>query len=151
MELDQIERIARASREFTDTHDGVTVTIRVPTRHEVRVALLQSVAGTPEAKLLEAQRTLLLAAVVSWSGVLVRHLVPDVAEETPVNHEPLAVQILLDSQPQWADRWQDLLVTRMAERRRVEETAEKKSVSASLGAKPKPMRSRAAARSLRTS
>lgn len=151
MDLDQIQRIARASREFSDTHDGVTVTIRIPTRHEVRVALLQSTASTPEAKLLDAQRTLLLAAVVAWSGVVVRHLVPDVADDTLVDHEPLAVQILLDAQPQWTDRWQDLLVARMAERRRVEETAEKKSVSASHGAKPKPMRSRAAARSLRTS
>lgn len=151
MELDQIERIARASREFTDSHDGVTVTIRIPTRHETRAALAQSSSATPEGRLVEAQRSLLLKAIVAWSGVLVRHLVPDVPEETPVDHAPLAVQILLDAQPDWADRWQDLLAGRMAERRQMEETAEKKSLSASPGAKPKPMRSPGAARSLRTS
>lgn len=150
MELDQIERIARASREFTDTFEGVTVTMRIPTRHEVRLAIAQSPAETPEARLLKAQRAMLIDAVVGWSGVQVKHLVPDVPEDGGVDHHRSAVEILLDAQPHWAERWQELLVNRMAERRSVEESAEKKSLSASPGAKPQPMRRQKAARSSRT-
>lgn len=130
MELDDIRRQALAAREFERAVDHATFTLRIPTRHEVTIAVRRAAAKTlagdsDPAHLLLLERMLLEAAIVRWSGLTVRDILPahELAEDLP--HEPGAVGLLLDAQPDWARELGMALFDRMAARRDAQDTAAK--------------------------
>ena len=50
---------------------------------------------------LRFHRALLVLAVVGWSGVTVRHVLPTHATDEAFDFEPGAVEVLFDAQPEW--------------------------------------------------
>jgi len=130
MDLQTIQRLALAAREFSpEPLPGqgarVSVTLRVPTRHEVQLALRRCQAGADTAGMLLLERALLEQAVVAWAGVQVRDVLPDHPNDDAMPLEPGAVPLLLDAQPDWAQAWATALLERMRQARQVEEAAEK--------------------------
>lgn len=130
MELDDIRRQALAAREFPVVIEHatrvITCTLRIPTRHETRVALQRAGPADDAARLLVAERLLLEGALVAWSGVRVCDVL---AEHDPADLQmPFdrgAVPLLLDAQPAWASALGLQLVDRMAQRNAAQDTATK--------------------------
>jgi hypothetical protein len=74
------------------------------------------------------QRTLLLIAVVAWSGVLVSDVLPShaqAADALPWAED--AVAMLLDAQPDWEKELGAALMQRLADRKTKKDTAAKNS------------------------
>lgn len=130
MELDDIRRQALAAREFPVAIEHasrrISFTLRIPTRHETRIALQRAGPQDDAARLLVAERLLLEGAVVAWIGVRIGDVLPE--------HEPgsdelaferSAVGLLLDAQPAWASELGLQLVDRMAQRNTAQDTAAK--------------------------
>jgi hypothetical protein len=134
MELDDIRRQALAAREFQKVIEHVTFTLRLPTRYEVTLAARRSAArgatldGSTDndpAHLLILERLLLEQAVVRWSGLRLRNVLPDEATDEDITHSSGAVPLLLDAQPDWARELGVALFDRMAQRRERQDTAAK--------------------------
>lgn len=137
MELDDIRRHALAAREFQRVIEHATFTLRLSTRFEVTVAARRSgarlagVGGEPEqadpAHLLILERLLLEQAVVRWSGLRLRDVLPehDTSADDDLPHSAAAVPLLLDAQPDWARELGIALFDRMAQRREAQDTAAK--------------------------
>lgn len=125
MELDDIRRHALAAREFQKVIEHATFTLRIPTRHETQLAIRRGGPSDDVARLLVAERLLLEGALVRWSGVRVQDVLADheFAEDLP--HEPAAVPLLLDAQPDWAHQLGVALMDAMASRQAAQDTAEK--------------------------
>ena len=127
MELDDIRRKAAAARQFTHEVGGASFTLRAPTKIEssvlyTRVAVVDG--GSDRAAMIRWQRAMLLQAIVGWSGVMLRHVLPD-ADGSVMAFEPGAAEVLLDAQPDWEESLTAALLDHLAKRRAVEDTAAK--------------------------
>lgn len=127
-ELDYLRRKALAARQFdVQLAAGVVVNMRVPTRHDTVLAYADAAGRSRAAKEASWQRQLLLSAVVGWSGVLARHVLPSIEQggDDPLVFEPGATELLLDAQEDWAEQLLAELVQRVDKRRSAEDTAAK--------------------------
>jgi hypothetical protein len=127
-ELDYISRKARAAREFEHPAGPGIFRLRVPTKLESSVAFAESMAGKKKrdsATSLRFERALVLLAVVGWSGVTVRHVLPEHASEEAFEFEDGAAEVLFDAQPEWEGELLQALMHRIAQRQAVEDTAAK--------------------------
>lgn len=131
MDLEQLRRAALASREFfapaVPGFDGVTATLRVPTRFEVQIALKRCGGDDDAARLITLERMVLSAAIVGWTGARITDILPDHPNDDPLVFEPGAVPLLLDAQPDLAQAWGLALFERMRETRDRVGDAEKNS------------------------
>jgi len=127
-ELDYLRRKALAARQFdVQLAAGVVATLRIPTRHQSMVAYMEASGGTKAANQVRWQRQLLLLAIVGWSGVLARHVLPSMEQggDDPLAFEAGAVELLLDAQEDWAEQILAELVQRLDQRQATEDTAAK--------------------------
>jgi len=133
MDLADLKRYATAAREFSVAVGAADaprhITLRLPTQHEVVLAArrsgLHGVVDDAAAHVV-LQRTLLLCAMVAWSGVVVGDVLP----EHPQASDALecsadAAALLLDAQPAWEQELGYALMERMAERKALKDTAAK--------------------------
>ncbi len=128
MDLADIQRQALAARELpapAQAAGRVTATLRVPTRHEVQLVLRRCRAHDDSAATLVVERALLEQALVAWAGVQVRDVLPGHPNDDAMPHEPGAVSLLLDAQPDWAQAWGSALFARMSQASQIQEAAEK--------------------------
>ena len=117
------------AREFSETIEGRSFTLRVPTRHETLVAA-RSLGGRLSedlAGLMLLQRALLEGAVVAWSAVTVADLLdvqePEASQAVPHSRE--AVLLLLDFKTEWAKTLGNALSDRLQARNAAIETEQK--------------------------
>lgn len=115
--LADIKARAIKAREFAHVIGDCTFTLLTPTRQELRQVAyehgLRALDG-PELALLQYHLT--VRHVVGWTGVRVRHLMPDVVAAdagSPVPASPDTVALLLDAQPEWADQLGTELLARV--------------------------------------
>lgn len=137
MDLEEIKRLALVARQFDVTvgpEDAPRfISLRLPTQHEVvlatRRAGLHRMADDMAAHVV-LQRALLVSSVIAWSRVTVGDVLPDspAAAELLV-YEPGAVELLLDAKPEWEEHLGAELLSRLAQRRAVQDTAAKNSGS----------------------
>lgn len=125
MDLDDIRRQALAAREFQRVIEHATFTLRIPTRHETTLAIRRAGPLEDEARLLVAERLLLEGAIVRWSGVRVRDVLPGHELAEDLAYDRSAVGLLLDAQPDWARELGLAMVDHMAARNAAQDTAEK--------------------------
>lgn len=133
MELEDLRHRALAARQFEviveDGVDGigeVTMTLRVPTRHESSVAYMDSTGDGRRSVEVRFERALLVRSVMAWSGVKVSHVVPDSPQASDaIDLHPDAVALVLDAQPAWEDKLLPELVRRLGERYARLDTASK--------------------------
>lgn len=106
--LADLRRAFDAAREFTlyvgpdDATPRRSLTLRLPTEHEVRVASLRAGVRTMSdpAALALLERQLLVQSVVGWAGMRRCDLLPHEPADALEFH-PGAVELLLDAQPEW--------------------------------------------------
>jgi hypothetical protein len=127
MDLDYIRRRAEAARLFQRTVGGCSFELRRPTKLQTSVAFAEARAastGAPAAAHVRFQRLVLLQALVGWSGVLVRHVLPGhEGGDEPFAFEPGAVEVLLDAQPEWESGLLSELLAEADRHRQAEEAA----------------------------
>lgn len=120
MDLATLQARAQAAREFEHTIGDVTYRLRVPTRTEVLTAAQRSGAMRTQgdaAGYLLLQRATTEIAVIGWTGLRVRHLLPqDPDGNTPLAWEEGAVPLVLDAQPDHADELGEVIGQRLKAR-----------------------------------
>ena len=129
----RLEAAALKAREFTHQIGERSYTLRVPTRTEVqetahRRGLLQDGYSSVVPKLLNTY--LLRAAVVGWTGVRERDVLPG-GEGAPLPWSPRAVALLLEARTVDADALGQALDERIAQRDAAIEADAKNSPPAS--------------------
>jgi hypothetical protein len=133
MDLADIKRLALAAREFSQPVGPEkaprSITLRVPTQHQITLAALRSgmrSMADDQAATAVLERALLLGSVVAWSGVVVGDVLPQHPQaKEALELEAGSVELLLDANPEWAATLGRALLAKMAERREVQDTAEK--------------------------
>jgi len=128
MDLADIRRKAQAARQFDHAIGVAGFTLRVPTKLESSIAWSQSVAQSRQGggeHHLRWHRELLTLAVVGWSGVMVRDVLPTCEVAEALVLEPGAAELLFDAQPAWEEQLLTALLEHLAKRSAVEDTAEK--------------------------
>lgn len=127
MDLDYIRRHAEAARLFQCSVGGCSFQLRLPTKLQTSVAYAEARAASPAggmgAATVRFQRLVLLQALVGWSGVLVRHVLPGHEGAEPFAFEPGAAEVLLDAQPAWESELLAELLAEVDRRRLAEEAA----------------------------
>lgn len=123
-DIADLKRKAEAAREFVVRVGAASYTLRLPTRHEIDVAVLRSRGDADPALPAVLTRRLLEGAVVAWSGVTHQQLAPGAGSDT-AELVPGAVALLLDNDPATAEALLEAFVTRSAERNARLEAAEK--------------------------
>lgn len=103
MDWAAIQAQQRAAREIEAPAGGHSFTLRVPTRHEVNVAVARLLVANGDGSVALLQRKLLELAIVGWNGPRMRDLLPASDDATPLPCEPAAVPLLLDEQPELED------------------------------------------------
>lgn len=129
----RLEAAALKAREFAHQVGERTYTLRVPTRTEVRECVHTHGLGRhgADAMMLPLLRHYLLRqAVVGWTGVRERDLVPGGGSD-PLPWSPRAASLLLDSLPDEADALGKLLMERADQRLESVEASAKNSLPAS--------------------
>jgi hypothetical protein len=110
--LAELKARALRAREFTHAIGERSITLRTPTRQEVRAALHQHRLldhGGSLMALQLLQHQLLLAGIVGWTGVRVADVLPETPGEIAADaRDPLpwsadAVALYLDARPDEAD------------------------------------------------
>lgn len=126
-DLDYIQRKAEAARRFEHVVDGRTFQLRRPTRLETSIALAQSAPGgkRDSASGVRFNRAVVEVAVVGWSGVRTRDVLPGHPQDEPFEFEPGAAAVLFDAQPQWEDQLLDALLRQTAAASATQDAAEK--------------------------
>ena len=126
MELADLKRRALASRETQHSIEGRSFTLRVPTRHEMTVAVQKSRAESTDepALFVIVRRQLLEKAVVAWTGVTLQDFFAEEGPE-PQDFDPEAVPLLLDAKPDWAAELSDKLVELIGARNKLQDSAAK--------------------------
>lgn len=121
---------ALKAREFTHTVGECAFTVRTPTRQEVRqTALDHGLHQMDAAEFRVLEYHLAARAVVGWTGVRVRDLLPADGDPTPVPWSADAVALLLDAQPDWCDALAQALLARLGARNQALEDDAKNSHS----------------------
>lgn len=127
-----LKRATEAARETTLTVGapgaGKTITLRVPTAHEVKLAGMRSgvAAKTDVAALSVLERTLLCGAIVAWVNLVQTDVLPGAPAE-PLPCLPEACALLLDAQPEWEQALSNALFAALAARVSIKAAAEKNS------------------------
>lgn len=128
MDLQTLAQRAQLARELDHTVGDITYRLRLPTRHDVLLAAQRCGAlqdGGDRAAMLLLQRSVLVGAVVGWSGARVGHVLPPehagADGETPLAWAPGAVPLLLDAQPEAAQELADLISARVQRRQQAVE------------------------------
>jgi hypothetical protein len=127
MDLADIKRRAQEAREFTVALDGIGYTLRLPTQYEVEIEAVRARLHNGEhdpAQLTVLRRRLLERAVVAWPGVTCERLAPG-AGSAQADATPEAVALLLDAEPQLAQRLDAAFVDRMVARNARQDEAAK--------------------------
>ena len=126
-DLDYIRRKAEAARRFEHVVDGRTFQLRRPTRLETQIALAQSTPGgrRDAASGVRFNRSVVELAIVGWSGVRTRDVLPQHPDDDPFEFEDGAAAVLLDAQPLWEDELLDALLRQTAAANGQQEAAEK--------------------------
>ena len=128
-DLQAFARRTQAVREFVHHRekDGVKFNVRYPSRFE-RLAIDSRYADDAAAKV----RAVVLASVTAWSGVQVKHALPDAKNPSDVlPFGPSTLALLFDEQTVWMiDLWTDIK-NRIAARDKAIEESLKNSESAS--------------------
>jgi hypothetical protein len=127
MDLQDLKRLALAAREFSMAAGSVQFTLRIPTQHEVTIASRRSgihALQDDAAAHVVLQRALLLLAVVGWSGLTVADVLPGQPPE-PLEWSAGAIELVLDTHPEWEAKLASALIERMAARQGVKDTAAK--------------------------
>lgn len=133
MELEDLQRRALAARQFdvivdqgVDGIGPIAFTLRVPTRHEASLAYMEGASGSKAASDVRFERALLVRAVIGWSGVQVRHVLPESPQAADdIEPDPAAIVLVLDAQPAWEDTLMPELLSRLNERQVAQDTAAK--------------------------
>jgi hypothetical protein len=123
-DINDLRRKAQAAREFVLPLGARSFTLRLPTRHELKVEALLISAATAPARSTVLVRSLLEKAVVSWSGVTCDDLAPHGGDE-PAELVEGAVALLLDNRPEVAAALMDAFVDQMADRATLKDEAAK--------------------------
>lgn len=115
--LEQLRAQALKAREYEHTIGECTLTLRLPTRQEVRAAMHAERMNVEDSALGVAllQTALLRRAVVAWTGVRECHLAPT-DSQAPVPWSKDAVELWIDANPTAADRAASDLLVRYSER-----------------------------------
>jgi hypothetical protein len=127
-DLDYIARKAKAAREFEHLVGAVTFRLRAPTKLESSIAYADALGDRRRrdaATSLRFHRALVVQAVVGWSGITVRHVLPEHASDDAFEFEAGAAEVLFDAQPEWEGELLQALMQRISERQAVEDTAAK--------------------------
>jgi hypothetical protein len=112
--LAELKEKAQRAREFTYQAGECEFTLRTPTRTEVREVTHAHglLTGQNDAMVLPLLQTYLLQrGLVAWTGVRLRDLIPDAGTE-PVGWSADTVQMLIDAQPELADKMGAALLAR---------------------------------------
>lgn len=142
MDPADLKRRFDAAREYRQTVDGRTFTVRLPTRFESASAFLAS--GREHGPALHAS---LCRAIVGWTEVYVRDILPDDPEaDQPLPCTPETVPLFLDEHIDVLSELAREFRRRANERDAALEASAKKSASTSPGSSPAP-KSSASARS----
>ena len=124
MDLADLKRKAQASRQFdADLGGGVVFQLRTPTKHEASIAYMESSSGNRATTEVKWQRTLLVVAVVGWSGVKEAHVLGEGGDA--IDFDAGATSLLFDAQPEWEEALLAALVPKLTARQAAEDTAEK--------------------------
>jgi hypothetical protein len=133
VQIADLRKAFEQSREFTlyvgpAQEPRRSVTLRVPTEHQVKLAGLRcGIAGREDpAALALLERALLQGAIVGWSNLLQCDLVPSASAEPMPWAEDL-VPVLLDAQPDWWREPTEGLFERLAQRNAQRDAAAKNS------------------------
>ena len=122
MDFADLMRRANAQRESVfDAGGGRSITLRLPTEHQMRVAVLRA-GRTDAAAWAVMQRALLEQGIVAWSGVTLADLLTNGGDEA-VDWDAAAVPLLLDGRPDIATALAADLTRRMAERTAAKDAA----------------------------
>jgi hypothetical protein len=124
MDLDDIRRKALAARTFDHAVGGVTFTLRLPTKLESTIAWTVANSERDGSAGVRFERALAEVAIAGWSGVSLRHILPDHADEA-FAFEPGAASVLLDAQPEWEASILQAVLQKITERQAAEDTAGK--------------------------
>lgn len=101
MDADVLKRKLDAARDFTVSHGGIELKVRLPTETAMRAA----VARLPESgheRLAELQRSLMMQCVVGWSGLTPGSLLPDAGDD-PLPFSPDLLDDVFDRWPKLYD------------------------------------------------
>lgn len=128
MDAAALKRAALAARTFTVEHNGRAFEVRLPSRHEVQLAMLRAgVKGKGDtAGLMTVGRDLVERAVVGWARVTVGDILPEVEDTSPpAEFDRGLVALLLDEQDDIAQALLAALNDRLAARNARIEALEK--------------------------
>jgi hypothetical protein len=126
-DIADLQRKAQAAREFTVKVGAAAYTLRLPTEHEKRLAVLRArgaLDGEDPASTEVIIRALVEAALVRWDGVTCAMLAPGAGPE-PAELLPGAAALLLDNQPETAHALALEFIERSAQRQQHAQAAEK--------------------------
>jgi hypothetical protein len=147
MDLADIKRVAIAAREFTHVFEKdatkVTFTLRLPTPFEAECVAVGGGVGMRGARdsFVRAQRGITELAIVGWTGMYVRDLLPGHKHgDDELPFEPAAVSLVLDERRDIAEALWDPLVEKLEARNKAREATAKNSPRASPGARARKVR-----------
>jgi hypothetical protein len=126
-DIADLQRKAQAAREFQVVVGACTFTLRLPTEHEKRIAVLRARGGLDAEDPAGTEvliRALVEAALVRWDGVTCDMLAPGAGSE-PAELLPGAAALLLDNQPEAARALALEFIERSAQRQQHAQAAEK--------------------------
>lgn len=131
MDAAEIARRAEAAREFSHVVDGRSYKLRLPTRVQMQMLVLDHVPTTAEKGEYwdRLRRPALELALFGWDGVRLGDLLPDGGDEAQA-FDRVLVPVLFESHPNVEDELGLELIKRMAERTARREADEKNSSSA---------------------
>jgi len=101
--VNEFRAALNVARQSQTVIDGVTFTVQLPLPHEWRKSIEQHRDEHHSVKQAEAFRALLDRALVGWSGLTTKHLLPTVEKAESVDYGDEFKQILLDVRQDIAD------------------------------------------------
>jgi hypothetical protein len=133
MDLADLKRLATAAREISVAVGGATaprrITLRLPTQHQLVLSARRSGLHNLQddaAAHVVLQRNLLLLAMVAWSGVLVSDVLPGHPQDVePLDFSTESAELWIDAHPDWEAELSSALMTEMASRKQIQDTATK--------------------------
>ena len=127
MDFDDIKRQQLAARQFSVSAGHATFTLQIPTEFEKRLSYLTESGGRKfdSVTMIKVQRSMLLRAIVGWSGVQVKDALPDFAGDDTFAFEAGAAEVLMDAQTEWEETLSTALFERITSDKAAKDTAAK--------------------------
>lgn len=116
METKELQAAVEKSRRFTHELEGKTFELVLPTQYAAAVIRSETASAA------EFQRRLVLSALRDWSNVRAADVVPE-AGSSPLPYSAAPAGLLFDERPDWEEALADVIVERMAARRKREDAA----------------------------